>query len=32
LGNLRDVVLGFHTAANLKSFNLADVLVTHPAT
>jgi hypothetical protein len=32
LGNLRDVVLGFHKAVNLISFNLAEVFVIHRAT
>ena len=32
LGNLRDVVLGFHKAVNLLSFNLAEVFVIHRAT
>ena len=32
LRNLRDVVLGFHKAVNLISFNLADVFVIHRAT
>ena len=31
-GNLRDVVLGFHKAVNLISFNLAEVFVIHRAT
>ena len=31
-GNLRDVVLGFHEAVNLISFNLAEVFVIHRAT
>lgn len=30
--NLRDVVLGFHKAVNLISFNLAEVFVIHRAT
>jgi hypothetical protein len=32
LRNLRDVVLGFHKAVNLISFNLAEVFVIHRAT
>ena len=32
LGNLRDVVLGFHKTGNLVSFNLAEVFVIHQAT
>jgi len=32
LGNLCDVVLGFHKAVNLISFNLAEVFVIHRAT
>lgn len=31
-GNLRDVVLGFHKAVNLISFNLAEVFVIYRAT
>ncbi len=31
-GNLRDVVLDFHKAMNLISFNLAEVFVIHRAT
>jgi hypothetical protein len=32
LGNLRDVMMGFHRAVNLIYFDLAEVFVIHRAT